>query len=137
MEPTETTEAAPTKSLDGVVGGVAALNFERGVYVNFEVEFTMAGQNGEDYVVHFYFPKDRPNDHKLKTYWLQTFPVALSDVSQDFFNATSPRLRAAYTEELASWWFRGFGLATGLDPALRIQKFFEKLDQALTAKNQT
>lgn len=139
IEKTEESESAAKNlaSGEGVVNGVEGLEFETLVFENFEAEFSFAGKEHQDYVVHFYFPKNVPNDERLRRYWLEAFPVFLDQVSQSFFNATAPRLRAAYTEENASWWFRAYGFASGLAPVERIQKFFEKLNQFISAANQT
>lgn len=130
-------EKKPLEGLDGSAS-VPVLQFSKVVYNNFCVEVTLAGKKNEDYVAHFYPPEDAPNGPALKKFWLETFPATLSEVAMSSFSAGPDRLKAAYTEEVASWWFRAYGFAAeGLDPSAKIEKFFAKLDQALATNNLT
>lgn len=84
-----------------------------------------------DIVFHFYANDDINNLPNPSKYWLDLFPNALSAVAEKYFNATFPRLKAAYTEEQASWWMRAFGFGRLLDPHKSAYKFFDVLDAAL------
>lgn len=66
-----------------------------------------------------------------KTYWTATFPNTLSVVAEEYFAATYPRLKAAFTEENDSWWMRAYGFGMVLDPHALAYKFLERLDAAL------
>ena len=80
-------------------------------------------------IIYHFFP---PQHGILTTLWKQTFPECLEKVAVDFFGAGTPRLRAAYTEEVNSWWLRAYGFASIGDPALRSKKLYELLDQAFS-----
>ena len=54
-------------------------------------------------------------------------------MAEEYFQATYPRLKAAYTEEQASWWMRAYGFGQLLDPHKFAYGFFDKLDEALDA----
>ena len=86
-----------------------------------------------DLVFHFFITEEanERSNPAPKLYWLEIFPSVLQDVSQHYFNAKFPRLKAAYTEEQASWWLRAFGFGQVLDPHKFAYKFLEALDAAL------
>ncbi len=71
-------------------------------------------------------------DSKLARYWGEMFPAVLEPVVKDFFKAEPPRVQAAYTDEISSWWFKASGFET-LDPNGLTREFLRKLDQALDA----
>ena len=122
----ETTEATSLLSTQGEQG-VSALQFIKNLmYTTFLVEHAF---DGEDIVFHFFRTKENPTDK----YWKTDFPNVLSDVAQDVFQASYPRLKAAWTEEQDSWWMRANGFASVGMPEERIHHFYEKLDQALEA----
>jgi hypothetical protein len=132
-------EAERKKEIEQVFGSpdvnVPVMKFAEIEYPSFVAELSLAGRRNEDYVVHFYVPKDAVDGPALKEFWLQTFPAALSELAMSHFGAGPDRLKAAYTEEVASWWFRAYGFASeGLDPVLKITRFFDKLNQTLTTK---
>lgn len=94
------------------------------------------------YVVHFFPPRERyvpTGQGKMQVHgeflvkWQRTFPQVLSPTAERYFQATQPRLQAAYTAEMFSWWFKAAGFADRLDPDSYIMKFFEELDSALDA----
>jgi hypothetical protein len=84
-----------------------------------------------DIVFHFYANEEINKLPDPRKYWLELFPNALSSTAEVYFNATFPRLKAAYTEEQASWWMRAFGFGKLLDPHRFAYKFFDVLDAAL------
>lgn len=96
-------------------------------YTTFTAEH---GFDARDLIFHFYPPKDK-ND--LRTYWDKVFPVVLSHVAQKHFEATYPRLAAAYTVEFDSWWFRAHGYGQHPSTPYLIAEFYQKLDAALDA----
>ena len=65
--------------------------------------------------------------------WQRTFPEILSPCAEEYFGATKPRLQAAYTAEMFSWWLKAAGFAERLGPEAYILRFFEKLDAHLDA----
>jgi hypothetical protein len=86
-----------------------------------------------DLVFHFY---PTPAAHALKQptplqYWTELFPECLDRVARQYFNADESRLSAAYTEEMASWWLRGFGFGHVLEPQKFAYGFLAALDAAL------
>jgi len=86
-----------------------------------------------DLVFHFY-PTNEVHALKRPTpmaYWSELFPAALETVAQKYFDANESRLKAAYTEEQASWWLRAFGFGHVLDPHKLAYGFLEALDAAL------
>jgi hypothetical protein len=87
--------------------------------------------DGNDIVFHFY-PSP---EHSDQAFWKQKFPDALSDVAQAFFQATYPRLKAAFTPEQNSWWMRANGFANVGLPTERVAAFYAALDQALETRN--
>lgn len=86
-----------------------------------------------DMIVHFFQTKElaRANPQKRDRYWLQLFPVALSDTAEDHFQATLPRIFAEYVPEMTSWYFKARGFANKLDPKEFLYSFFGKLDTNL------
>ena len=109
-------------------------------YTTFRAEFAF---DGDDIVFHFFLPpeledlqKKGPSiNQRVDKYWKDSFPRTLDVVARDFFKVEFPRLKAAYTEELQSWWLRAFGFSDGLDPEARCRMFIARLDQALDAVN--
>ena len=84
-----------------------------------------------DFVYHFYVTDEvnrGPNPHK---YWLELFPEVLEKTAKEYFKADFPRLKAAYTEEKASWWLRAFGFGLVLEPHKMALSFCDALDAAL------
>lgn len=93
----------------------------------------------DDIVVHFYLPKqakkseNKPREvEQWMKYWLDKFPVHLSEVAKREFKADYPRLVAKYTEEQTSWFFKAHGFGTELlDPGQFLEKFFQALNESL------
>lgn len=140
MQMTETQAPEILKQQDEQ--GVAALQFTPvDDFTTFRAEYAIVD---EDLVFHFFQPpehvgaieaKQTALEPRLNHYWMDSFPRTLDVVARDFFRAESPTLRAAYTEELKSWWLRGFGMAAVATPDARAKLFLQKLDQALDAVN--
>lgn len=130
------------KSVGGhVIGNVenAVLRFTQVEdYTTFLAEYAVQDGN---YIVHFFPPKERyvgaGSSKKIHgeflVRWQRLFPQVLSPCAEQYFSATAPRLQAAYTAEMFSWWFKAAGFAERLDPDGFIRRFFEKLDAALDA----
>jgi hypothetical protein len=94
------------------------------------------GMEGDDYVFHFFLPSE-PTRRNDTEYWLKTFPVVLDVVAREHFQATRPRLRAAYTEEMASWWLRADGYGNVLNKDAFARRFLVKMHQALATTSST
>ena len=93
----------------------------------FSAEYAIDPVNN-DLIYHFYPPLGG-----IKTMvWKVDFAVALEAVAIAKFGCTAPRLTAAYTEEMNSWWMRARGFADVGDPILRSQAFFQTLDDAFS-----
>ncbi len=107
-------------------------------YTTFIAEYAV---QGGDYIVHFFPPNSQyvfANNHRkvsgpFLVKWQRTFPQILSPCAEHYFGATQPRLQAAYTAEMFSWWLRANGFALRLDPGGFITRFFDKLDSDLDA----
>jgi hypothetical protein len=84
-----------------------------------------------DLVYHFYVTDEVNALSQPNKYWLETFPRVLDQVARAYFNAEFPSLKAAYTEEKASWWLRAFGFGMVLNPHKRAYGLFDLLDAAL------
>lgn len=117
------------KVLDGFAGqqaGVMPIQFVQvDEYTTFRAEYAM---DGDDFVLHFFQSPERSKD---LNYWLKSFPVVLDTVARSHFQANRPRLVAAYTEEMDSWWLRAHGYANVVDKDAYIRRFLEKLDHTL------
>lgn len=125
----EVQEITETEGLAKKPHEVLPLQFIRvSDYTTFEAEIAILDG---DIVFHFYVTPEVNKGSNPKLYWLQLFPVVLSEVAQVHFNATFPQLKAAYTEEKASWWMRAFGKGMVLDPHRYAYAFLERLDGAL------
>ena len=84
-----------------------------------------------DFVYHFYVTDEVNKGPDPKQYWLELFPKVLEATSKEYFKADFPRLKAAYTEEKASWWMRAYGFGRVLDPHKMALQFCDALDKAL------
>ena len=100
--------------------------------------------------IHFHFFRTEvpaPAD-----YFTRTFPTALDAVARPHFEATYPRVQAAYITDVlrqdtvldpardqseASWWLLAQGFADVPDPHALVRSFLEKLDQALDKISRT
>lgn len=100
-------------------------------FTTFESEYSLTDNN---VIVHFFMPKAR---YVTEKYWKEIFADALTDVAQEYFDATSPRLVAKYAEDdgaggsLNSWWFKAQGFGHIIDIDAFVMKFFEKMDERL------
>ena len=97
-------------------------------YTTFDAEF--AATDG-DLVFHFYATKEVNELPNPKKYWLEVFPSVLEATAKEYFKVEYPRLKAAYTEEKASWWMRAYGFGGLLDPHAFAYQFLVKLDAGL------
>ena len=86
-----------------------------------------------DFVYHFYVTDEVNKGPDPRAYWLELFPSVLEKTAQEYFKADFPRLKAAYTEEKASWWLRAFGFGLVLEPHKMALSFCDALDAALDA----
>lgn len=118
-------------SLDGGPVAYEPTRFEQAAFRNFRVEYAY---NDGDFVVHFFVPDNalqRWSEHALENWWLNAFATTMSDIAQEHFRATIPRIMAKYTMETASWWFKAQGYDYLLDPQAFLLAFFERLDDTL------
>lgn len=124
-----------------MLGGVkdAVIDFKKVEgYTTFLAEYAFTDG---DIVVHFFPPREAyifHNDrHRLSEesllLWQRKFPQVLSPTAEEFFQATAPVLKAAYTAEMFSWWFKAAGFANRLEPEAYLLRFFDRLDAALDA----
>lgn len=109
-------------------------------FTTFLAQYTM---RGADIVVHFYLPDElRGNEASnsakaalsspvVTQYWTAVFPSVLDPVARRYFGVESPRLQAAYTQEVSSWWLRAKNFGHVPDLAAYLQPFFETLDAGL------
>lgn len=124
--------------LGGVERGVPVFTEVNG-YTTFFAKHTWQGGN---VIIQFFLPPERreTDEHFVassqRPYWLEAFPRALSDVAQEYFQATLPRLQVKWTEELGSWWFKAQGYGHLLDPEAFLTGFYDQLDAALEASQQ-
>ena len=96
-------------------------------HTNFDSEYAIVGN---DIVIHLFHPYDREHH---PTFWQKQLAAVLDRFAQEFWEATYPRLMAAYTEDLDSWWFKAIGFASQGDPEARCIKFLNGLDRQLDA----
>jgi hypothetical protein len=107
-----------------------AMEFRQELYGNFQVEYAL----GRNIVIHFFVHPDALcmwKERQLESWWQGVFPLVLSDVAQQHFGATTPRIMAKYTMETASWWFKAQGYDYLLDQVAFLHAFFERLDGSL------
>ena len=97
-------------------------------YTTFDAEVAIAEG---DLIYHFFANKEINALSNPQRYWLELFPKELEKVAQEYFKATFPRLKAAYTEEQASWWMRAYQFGMVLDPHRLAYGLFDALDAAL------
>ena len=124
------------KELSGSdIGGVAdgVPKFTPYECYSFRAEYGLVGEN---IIIHFFLPSHAKTDtedarKEWMKYWMERFPSKLDITARTYFEAESPRLVVKYTEEEASWFFRGQGYAHMLDLGAYVQKFLALLDEAL------
>lgn len=109
----------------------AALEFTKvNDYTTFRAEFTV--KNESNLVFHFYATPEVNLQKQPWHYWKTVFPRVLEEVAVPFFRSSPPDLRAAFTEELASWWLQADGAAGKVLSADHFaRKFLERLDEEL------
>lgn len=109
--------------------GVEPLKFTKvEEYTTFTAEYAFVG---DDIVFHFFLPDDVSHLQGAQDYWQSRFPAALDKCAQEHWEVTYPRLQAAFTEEVNSWWLRCFGFANVGNPESRVRKFLSKLDKQI------
>jgi len=102
---------------------VAGINYTKVTdYTTFDAEYALVGS---DIVIHLFQPFDKKHPPR---FWQDRVATILDRFAQQFWRAQYPRLKAAYTEELDSWWLRACGFADQGDPEARIHKFLMGLD---------
>ena len=107
------------------------MSFKQEMYSNFRVEYAF---NDGVFVVHFFVHPQAIRqwpESSLEHWWQNDFARTMSDVAQQHFQATLPRIIAKYTMETASWWFRAQGYGYLLDPEGFLLAFFALLDETL------
>ena len=120
----------PSMAVDQV--GVHALEFKSVTdYTTFRAEYSW---DGDDLVLHFFRTPEKEGDHN---FWLQVFPTALDVAARQYFEAVAPRLRAAFTEEMDSWWMKAKDYGHIIAKDEYVTRFLEKLDQMLDTMSST
>ncbi len=108
-------------------GFIKPKQFIRQELSSFDVE-THIDDNGADAVIHFYAKSEC------------AFPVGFANVldatAQDYFKATFPRIKAAYTPEMQSWWMQLNSFPV-LDLQTYIDEFYKRLDAEFKAVPET
>ena len=119
-------DRAVLESMSQKAAGVSPLQFVQVTdYTTFRAEYAM---EGDDFVLHFFKTPEHEQD---VAYWLKKFPVVLDTVAREHFQATQPRLVAAYTDEMESWWLRANNYRNLIDKDGYIKRFLDKLDHVL------
>lgn len=123
-------------SLDEASYNVNAVKFEPvNYYTTFRAEYAV--KDDCDLVFHFFATNEINKLPDPWMYWKVTFPDVLEQIAPSFFKSGPPELRAAYTDELASWWLQADGAAGKvLNPDLYASKFLEELDGVLDKRFQ-
>ncbi len=105
-------------------------------FTTFEAQYAITDG---DLVFHFYVTDEVNKLADPRLYWLTVFAECLEQTAVDYFKAGAARLKAAYTEEKASWWLRALGFGLVLDPHKSVYGFLEALDRSCDAamKNRT
>lgn len=129
MEQTTTETRDPLKQLASESDlPIPVLHFTKDLTPGtFVAEYAFEGNN----IIYHFYP---PQAGMVTNYWKNLFPVSLERVAMSFFDAGAERLRAAYTEELSSWWLRASGFAIVGDPDMRSHNFFMKLDEDFSSE---
>jgi hypothetical protein len=104
---------------------------------SFKAEYGLVDGN---LIIHFFLPAHaQPDTEDARSawlqYWTERFPDKLDVTARTYFEADSPRLVVKYTEELASWFFRGQGYAHMLDLGAYARAFLDLLDAALQSSS--
>lgn len=119
---------APMARLSYEVGGLVFVQATG--YTTFRAEY--GAKDGKDLVFHFFGTHEANSLPDPWDYWLQTFPRALQKVAVEHFRTGPPHLKAAYAEELVSWWLQADGAAEKtLDVDAYAASFLDKLDEEL------
>lgn len=120
--------------------GEMVIHFEEKFY-SFNAEHSLIEGN---IIIHFFLPNqakayikgdNNPGEQKWMEFWLKKFPAVLDPIARAYFDAEYPRLQVKYTEEVASWWFKGQGYGSLIDPKKFVHDFLVKLDAALQASS--
>ena len=140
--PMDVTDAKVEFDSDNVVDadGDMVIHF-KDKFFSFNAEHSVIENN---IIIHFFLPSqakqyikgdNNPAEQKWMSYWLKTFPKVLDPLAREYFDAEYPRLQVKYTEEVASWWFKGQGYGDLIDPGKFVRDFLVKLDAALQASS--
>lgn len=134
------------RELIGIVGslpetGIEPVQFMKDTsFTTFSAEYAL---RGEDIVVHFYLPPEiiggEGANHASRAlqrpsvfhYWTEVFARTLDETARQYFEADAPRLQAAYSAEVYSWWLRARGYGHLLDIPAFVRGFFVAFDAAL------
>lgn len=130
----EVDENNSAQAMQGVGSDVVSwepMEFEQVTFNNFHVEYAIVDGN---FVVHFFVHPEAIQHYResdLQNWWQKDFAIAMSNVAQEHFKATKPRIMAKYTMETASWWFKAQGYGHLLDPMAFLHEFFGRLDETV------
>lgn len=98
------------------------------LYTTFKAEYAVIGA---DLIFHFFATEEVNKLPDPWRYWKRSFPDALQVVATEHFGSSYPRIKAAYSEDLASWWLRANGYEQIMDLNDYAKRFLAKLDAAL------
>jgi hypothetical protein len=96
-------------------------------YTTFEAEYHICEYTG-DVTIHF-FPSSE--DNLYMKVWVHEFGPMLETCVLREWHPDPSRFRAAWTEELSSWWLRAYGFGRGLGVEALRERFFDALDAAM------
>lgn len=130
-------ESAST-AFEGLPNAVPSFKTGEGSTRSFAAEYALIDGN---IIIHFFLPvhakaesfNKQPMEAREQwmAYWLKRFPVHLDRIARSYFEAEVPRLKAKYTEEVASWWFKADSYGHLLNVDKFVAGFFEQLDASL------
>ena len=130
--------ASASTAFEGLPDAVPAFKTGEGSTRSFAAEYALIDGN---IIIHFFLPvhakagsfDKQPMEvrEKWMAYWLQRFPIHLDRIARSYFEAEAPRLKAKYTEEVASWWFKADNYGHLLSIDLFVAGFFSQLDASL------
>jgi hypothetical protein len=109
--------------------GIEGLEFTKIDYPTFRAEYAW---KDDDLIYHFFRP-----ENVTDRVWIAEFPIHLDAAARAFFRAELPRLRAAYSDEMDSWWLRACDYLLGVDPVAFPVRFLDKMDHALRTRTLT
>ncbi len=130
-----------SEDIDGMKLKDGVPEFEKEEYYSFRAQHALVEGN---LIIQFFLPAqakpyikgdNNPAEQQWMAYWLKAFPAQLDPLAREYFDAEYPRLQVKYTEEVASWWFKGQGYDNLIDLKKFVHDFLVKLNSALQASS--